>query len=221
MDLSTMTSEERERYYQGEFSKVIEPLYLLDFPRESADHPLLAAEINAAYLRLTIFTIEVWMNYDPIAQRYYWDARIQDCGRPQLTPKQVAQCLTPFEFGKIRLEIRTPFQALATATFKFKPSSGAHEAPKARVWRRIAPTIEDDVFAANIQTTCLHICDKFQPSGRNGLNEEDVRALAREFLVEPNEEEYTWSGWLRDTETWMNLERGGEWNSGYVEGLED
>lgn len=60
MDFIKMTAAERQEHYESEFGKKNEPLRHFELPAQDSEHPQIVAEVNAAYLRHTIFTVEVW-----------------------------------------------------------------------------------------------------------------------------------------------------------------
>lgn len=140
-DLNSMNPAEREVHYERRFGNKTERSHTLCFPTDLTDeYPDLADKINAAYLRYTIFTVEVWMNYDPASQRFFNDeCRAQDCGKLKLPVarrkkrkkdekdeekaevKGVRERLKGVEFGRVRFEVCTPFARLGSILVEVLP----------------------------------------------------------------------------------------------------
>ena len=218
MILTKMNAAEREKYYESKFSNQAEPLHILQFPSLASEYPLFAAEINAAYLRHTTFVVKVWINYDAMAERFYYDDRASDCGTLRLSQKDIDTKLKPNEFGKIRFEVRTPFTYLARITIgveSTKLSLGPRiQGVKFRYFNNPAPLFADTIW--DIGRT---IQSDFEVSGAKGLNYDDIVTLAACFKVRPRAADYNWGGWLKDTTVWMNHNRSEERNFGHVYGL--
>lgn len=238
LDLKLMDSAARQACYEDIFANKTERLHTLAFPSELTDeHPHLTEEINAAYLRHTIFNVEVWMNYDPAAQRFFNDeGRAQDCGKLRLpVPRKkkrkrdgggenevqgVRQRLQGLEFGRVRLEVHTPFTRLGSILVEVVPPS-ASSGTDVRLKVKRGFRNRDELFAKGLHYVFTAIKEDFVPAGRAGLSLGDLDALAENFRVDPRPEDLTWAGWVRDTQTWMNFLRPEERNrEGFVEGLD-
>lgn len=212
-----MTREERESLYEGLFARQYEHLHLLEWPELHRTYPQFARKINAAYLRHTTFIVKVWINYDAVAHRFYWDDRAQDCGHIRVLNKELVDRLhfTQHAFSKVRFEVCTPFTLLATMKLVVEPT-GLKGAPCLRVLRGVRD--EDSVLAEGLSLISRRIKAQIEPKA---LAFEDLETIAKIFRLEPAEEDLTYSAWLRDTRMWMNFRRDVEGNQGYVSGLGD
>lgn len=203
MDLNTMTSAEREAYYENIFGKQVERLRTLEFPSLSTEYPNLAAEINAAYLRHTKFSVKVWLNYDPVAERFFYDRRKQDCGTLRLSPKQMERYLRPYEFGKVRFDLCTPFSHLAeiTVAVKTEPTTGGDLGIRiGRPRYRIMGKYEDERLLEGVMKSACDMMQRVEMHGRQGLDHGDVTALAKCLLITPPADGFTGRGWVRNTD---------------------
>lgn len=215
-----MTSDERDQHYKTLFSKHNKPLHKLEFPSQAAEYPHLAHEINAAYLRHTIFTVEVWMNYDTVASRFYYDARAQDCGRLRLPPKMVNRQLVNYEYGRIRFELRTPFGRLGSVLVAVEPT----EVDVGVRFRTVKPILirrDHPMLREGVRIAADNIIEQAEPHGREGMNFEDLVVIAKRFCLRPASEMFTKGGWLRNHNVWMNVERPNEPNTGFLQDIEE
>lgn len=249
-DLNLMNAAERQAYYGDMFANKKERLHTLAFPSELTDnYPHLTDEINAAYLRHTIFNVEVWMNYDPASQRFFNDeGRAQDCGKLRLpvTGKRkrkrddddehegnkareggeirIRSKLEGLEFGRVRFELCTPFTRLGRVLVQVDYDDGA-TGPQHDPGPQLKPTkkrvdVDDDLLESGFRAVIQRIRAHFRVSGEQGMSFADLEALADEIRLEPKTEDLTFAGWVRDTETWTNFFRAEERNwQGYVYGL--
>lgn len=216
MDLSTMTADEREKHYESKLRTKVEPLHRLDFASEILEYPALAAEIKSAYLRHTIFSVEVQMNYDTTARRFYYDTRAQDCGRMRLPPKLTKLHLAKHEYTRVLFELCTPFTRLARVLVTVEPTELDLGVRLKSVKRGLMN--QDALLAQGILKVALPmIREHFKPNGRTGMSLEDVVNLAEYFCIRPADSAITAGGWIRDTDVWMNFLRPGEHNSGYID----
>jgi hypothetical protein len=58
-DLSQYTPQQRQEHYKKLFSRLVEPLNIIDTPEECQTYPQFATEIFHAYLYHTTFTVKV------------------------------------------------------------------------------------------------------------------------------------------------------------------
>lgn len=160
------------------------------------------------------------MNYDPTAQRFFYDARAQDCGVLRLPIKLINSCLAKHEYAKVRFELCTPFERLARVAVNVEPT-------ELDVGVRLNPVVKrgfanhDQLLQNGVTTAINNIKGAFEPSGRTGMNLDDLAALAAEFCLKPPSTAFTYGGWLRNTQVWMNSERENERNTGSVDIVDD
>ena len=218
MCLPEMSPTEREAFYKQHFGNKVEPLKCLQSPELVHEFPKFGAEIIAAYLQHTIFTVKVWINYDAAADRFYFDNRAQDCGKLRLSERHINFDTKVQEFGKIRFEIGTPFTEILTATIFAAPSL-AEEGVQITASKMKGLSTSTPVFREGWQGIAHKIKTEFRATGKAGLNFDDITELGKLFIVLPGPEEYTDAGWLRDARFWMNIERECERNGGHVDGL--
>lgn len=219
MDLTTMDPSEREEYYEQLFSKQVEPLHLLEFPSLTSDYPHLADEINTAYLRHTIFTVKIWINYDAATGRFFNDVRAEDCGLLRILNKKILPLLAKYEYSRVRFELCTPFTQLATILITTQaPSTSASTTETIRLRppkRRLV--IDEHVLGLGVSHLIRVIREDFEPTGTLGLGWQDLVTLAAKMRILPDERSLTYAGWIRDTMVWMNYERREEHNLGYFD----
>lgn len=121
LDLTQLSPQERQEYYKSHFGSVVMELKDADYPPDCYVYPILAEEIWSAYLQHVTFTVTIWTNYDSSFRRFFLDQRrIQDCGKPYLSPKQgkrLEKLLGDRQLGSVRLLVGTAFRTLCELSF--------------------------------------------------------------------------------------------------------
>jgi hypothetical protein len=86
-------------------------------PPQCAQYPAQAEDIRAAYLDHTIFTVKIWVNFDPVQQVFFEGATAADCGKLQIPKARLDYLLGQdtdiLNFSNVHLHICTPFRQLA------------------------------------------------------------------------------------------------------------
>jgi hypothetical protein len=97
-------------------------------PPQCAQHPEQAEDILEAYLDNTTFTVKIWVNFDAAERVFFEGDRAEDCGKLQFPNARLKSLLklnaTEFNFRNLRLDICTPFRALAEISLKVREQNG-------------------------------------------------------------------------------------------------
>lgn len=130
-DFAHLPQPAREQEYAVIWAHHHVTLAALARPPLCAQFPSLAAEIFTCYLAHTRVSAEIWLNYDAVADWYYFDKRrLANCGQLNLTPRQRARVEAllsaspsssstspqqlPPGLRHVELRINTPFHRLCT-----------------------------------------------------------------------------------------------------------
>lgn len=191
-NLAQLPPEERQEHYEANFGCLVMELKDAEYPPEYYTYPDLAEEIWNAYLHYVTFTVTIWTNYDSSFRSFFLNARrIQDCGKPNLTPKQgkrLQKLIGDRQLGYVRLLIGTAFRSLyyldLFARYSEKADSyslhgrgnllyndyGQHDSLFERVKQTFHAILEDGLTGDRTRT---------------GLYLEDLHLIAKDFVYEP------------------------------------
>lgn len=192
VSLLDLSAEQRQQYYKEEFRRYVEPLEYLSHPDLCNTFPELAYEILEAYLRWVTFSVPVWVNYDAAAKMFYIDRRTEDCGKLRLREGTKTFLRThydrPLEFGRVRLEVGTPFHHLCNVDFRTVPSTLnlGHE-----IRTRITGGCngEHPDLLQFIENVCANAAECKLEYGQKGLRLQDVQDFAQAFHRKPTEKD--------------------------------
>jgi hypothetical protein len=98
-------------------------------PPQCAEHPKHELDTFEAYLDLTTFVVDIWVNFDAAEKVFFEGRRATSCGTLQIPKKKLEWLLNnekyDFNFSRIRLDIGTPFRTLAHIWLTMRERDGA------------------------------------------------------------------------------------------------
>ncbi|KAI7183560.1 hypothetical protein KC343_g12284 [Hortaea werneckii] len=197
-DLFSLSADERESHYQSTF-KGMEALQDFYAPKLPFQYSQYNAEIQAAYARHKTFVIDVWINYDTSAGKFFTDRRVQDCGKIRLTPDQAVHLrhdgAMQAKFHKIRLEISRPFMKLAILSFAIhdQDTTAAHPTITAGFRDCTNGERKHEFVIQMLRNFCVEVGNGKHnvTNGKDHFDWEDLTRLAANFCLScPPEEDF-------------------------------
>lgn len=222
--LCKLTFTERCKFYKSWFQGTTHSLSQIDSPKQCDTFPAFANEIREAYLSHTTFTVTVWTNYDAMAGKFFTasDPRYVDCGGLVMSPAAVdrLQRIDPELDGGIRrviFEVGTAFNTLCKVIIRLKPASHDGYPPTIHLSLTDLDCNWHPDLTNFLDSVCRGIAHLPVWPNIRGFTILNLTWLANKFRNEQTEGERWEHFYWPNSSAWMELERDGEPNYGYVE----
>lgn len=181
-DWAMLSDEERDEFLTETFDKEV-PLEQIGRPDLCRLHSQFEDEIADAYLKHTTFVVKVWANYDGAAKEFFYDQRVEDCGKLILTSKQredVDRIVRDITVSKIRFDIGTAFRTLARLTVEVRGTVDGRQ--QVDVFKDVSACQDHSKLAEEVRDLQGDMKNVDITPGKDGFSLADIDELAMWFV---------------------------------------